>query len=105
MSFPTDPNAMGGMLGGLQQQMEQMKAQAAATEVQGQGGDGLVVVTANGALEIVEVEIDEAVMDDKDLVEDLVIEATNNAIRQAQLLMAQQMQQMMGGLGLPPGMF
>ncbi len=105
MSFPTDSNAMGGMLGGLQQQMEQMKAQAAATEVEGRAGGGLVVVTANGGLEIVSVRIDASVMDDREMVEDLVTAATNDALRAAQQIMAGQMQQMMGGLGLPPGLF
>jgi DNA-binding YbaB/EbfC family protein len=103
MSFPTDPNALGGMLGGLQQQMEAMKAQAAATEVTGRAGGGLVEVVANGGMEVVAVRISDDVMDDREMLEDLVTAAANDALRQAQALMGQQVAQMMGGL--PPGMF
>ena len=103
MSFPSDPSALGGMLGGLQQQMESMKAQAAATEVTGRAGGGLVEVVANGGMEVVTVRISDDVMDDREMLEDLVTAAANDALRQAQSLMGQQVAQLMGGL--PPGMF
>lgn len=103
MSLPSDPNALGGMLGGLQQQMESMKAQAATTEVTGRAGGGLVEVVANGGLEVLSVRISDDVMDDREMLEDLITAAVNDALRQAQGIMGQQVAQMMGGL--PPGMF
>ena len=96
---------MGGLLGPMAQQMEQMKAQAAAQQVEGQAGGGLVRVTANGALEIVSVRIDPKVAGDTEMLEDLLVVATNDALGKAQMLAAQAMQGMMGGLGLPPGLF
>jgi len=103
MSFPSDSSPLGGMLGGLQQQMESMKAQAAATEVTGRAGGGLVEVVANGGLEVVRVHISDSVLDDREMLEDLVTAAANDAIRQAQALMGQQVAQLMGGM--PTGMF
>lgn len=103
MSFPSDPSGIGGMLGGFQQQMETMKAQAAATEVTGRAGGGLVEVVANGGMEVVAVRISEGGMDDREMLEDLVTAAVNDALRKAQSLMGQQVAQLMGGL--PPGMF
>jgi DNA-binding YbaB/EbfC family protein len=96
---------MGGMLGGLAQQMEQMKAEAAAQEVEGSAGGGLVRVVATGALEVVAVHIDPKVAADTEMLEDLLVVAINDALQRAQGQMAQSMQGMLGGLGLPPGMF
>jgi nucleoid-associated protein EbfC len=105
MSFPTDPSAAGGMMGGLQQQMAAMQADAAAAQVEGASGGGLVKVVATGGMEIVSIHIDASVMDDREMLEDLVTAATNDALRRARDVVAQQMAEMMGGMGLPPGMF
>ena len=96
---------MGGMLGGLAQQMEQMKSQAAAQTVEGVAGGGLVRVVANGGLEVLSVHIDAKVAGDTEMLEDLLVVATNDAMQKAQALMAQSMQGMLGGMGLPPGLF
>ena len=104
MSFPSDPSALGGMMAGLQQQMEAMKSQAGATEVTGQAGGGLVKVVATGNLEIVRVEVAEGAMDDREMLEDLLVAATNDALRAAQQVLSGQMSLMMGGLPLPPGL-
>jgi len=108
MSTPFDLSAlgpMGGLLGPMAQQMEAMKAQAAAQEVEGQAGGGLVKVIANGSLEIVAVHIDPKVGGDTEMLQDLLVVATNDALSKAQGLAAQAMQGMLGGLGLPPGLF
>lgn len=93
------------MLGGLAQQMEQMKSQAAAQTVEGVAGGGLVRVVANGGLEVLSVHIDAKVAGDTEMLEDLLVVATNDAMQKAQALMAQSMQGMLGGMGLPPGLF
>ena len=67
------------------------------------GEGGLVEVVANGGMEVVTVRISDDVMDDREMLEDLVTAAANDALRQAQSLMGQQVAQLMGGL--PPGMF
>ena len=103
MSVSSDPNGLGGMLGGLQQQMEAMKAEAASAQVTGQAGGGLVQVVANGGMEILSVRIADDALVDREMLEDMVTAAVNDALRQAQAVMGQQVAQMMGGL--PPGMF
>ena len=104
MSLPLDPNALGGLMSGFQRQMDEMKDRAATQEVVGQAGNGMVQVTANGSLDIVAVQIAESAMDDREMLEDLLTAATNDALRKARGVLEQGMQQLMGGLPLPPGM-
>ena len=104
MTFPFNQGGLGAMFGGLQQQMEALKQQAAQEEVEGQAGDRSVVVVANGSLEIVDVIIAESALADRDQLEDLVIEATNNALKNAQGILASKMSGLLGGLPLPPGL-
>lgn len=104
MSFPVDPNALGGLMSGFQQQMEAMKAEAAVTEVTGQAGGGLVKVVANGSLEVVSVHVSDDCMDDREMLEDLITAATNDALREARGILNGKMQQLMGGLPIPPGL-
>ena len=99
-----DPNNLGGLMSGFQQQVEQLQQQAAATEVEGQAGNGLVVVVANGAQEIVRVKIQDAALEDRELLEDLIVAASNDALRQGKEVMAQKLGALTGGLGLPPGL-
>lgn len=104
MSFPFDPSGIGSLMSGFQAQVQQLKDEAAAEEVAGQAGGGSVKVVANGALEIVSVTIDETAFQDRELLEDLVVAATNDAIKRAQGLMAAKLGALAGGLGLPPGL-
>ena len=100
-------------LGKLQEQMEQAMAQAnrlqeeAAKEtVDASAGGGMVTVTANGAGEIVSIKIDPKAIDpdDPDLLADMILAATNEALRSAQALAEQRLGGLaggaLGGLGL-----
>jgi hypothetical protein len=98
-----DLGGLNDMLGGFQQRLEDLKAQAAKTEVTGQAGSGMVKVTATGDNQIVAVEINEAVMDDRELLEDLIRAATNEALRRAQEASASKLSELAGSLPLPPG--
>ena len=99
-----DPNSMGPLFAGLQQAMENMKAQAADLRCEGTAGNGLVKVVVTGDHQVVSVSIDEAAMDDRELLEDLVRAATAEAMRKAREGMMGQMSQLAGGLPLPPGL-
>ncbi len=94
-----------GLLSGVSDKMKEMQTQAAAVEVEGQAGGGLVRVRANGAMEIVSVTIDERAYEEREFLEDLVQAATNDALRQAQQVAKGQAGALAAGLGLPPGMF
>jgi len=100
-----------GGLGGLMKQAQQMqermqKAQEeiAQLEVTGEAGAGLVKVTINGAHNCRRIEIDPSLMEDeKEMVEDLVAAAFNDAIRRAEELQKEKMSAVTAGMPLPPG--
>ena len=102
---PFDMGGLGGMLGGLQAKMEAIKKEAAATEVEGQAGGGLVRVIATCEHHIVSIKIDPKVAQDTEMLEDLIRAATNEAIRKGKAEMAQQLGALTAGLPIPPGMF
>jgi nucleoid-associated protein EbfC len=91
----------------MQEQMLQMQEEAKNEVVEASAGGGMVTVKANGAGEIVSVAIDPAAIDpdDPDLLADLVMAATNEALRSAQALVEDKMKGMLppglSGLGLP----
>jgi hypothetical protein len=101
---------MGG-LGGLMKQAQQMqekmaKAQEelASIEVEGESGAGMVKVTMTCKHDVRRVKIDASVMDDKDMLEDLVAAAMNDAVRKAEATSQAKMAGFTAGLNLPPGM-
>jgi len=90
----------------MQEQMAKIQEQAASKQVQGTAGGGMVTVGANGAMEIVSITIDPEVVKsgDADMLQDLVMAATNDALRKAREMMAEEMKGLTGGLKIP-GLF
>ena len=95
-----------------QMQAEMVKAQEEAQqqEVEASAGGGMVTVKVNGALEVLEIKIDPDAVDpdDVEMLQDMVQAATNEALRSAQEMVSNRMQQVtgglesaLGGLGLP----
>lgn len=103
---------MKGGLGGLMKQAQKMqedmqKAQAelADMEVEGQAGGGMVKVVMNGRHELRRVNIDDSLMeDDKDMLEDLIAAAVNDAVRRIEQTTTEKMSGLTSGMNLPPGM-
>jgi DNA-binding YbaB/EbfC family protein len=103
---------MKGGIGNLMKQAQQMqasmqKAQAeiASMEVTGESGGGMVKVTINGKHEAKRVQIDPTVpMDDREMVEDLVAAAFNDAVHRLEAMTQEKMSGLMGGMNLPPGL-
>ncbi len=102
---------MKGGLGGLmkqaqmmQENMKKAQAQLAQTEVEGQAGAGMVKVQMTCAHDIRRVSIDPSVMDDREMLEDLVAAAVNDAMRRAEALSQEKMAGFTSGLNLPPGL-
>ncbi|MDK2784516.1 MAG: nucleoid-associated protein EbfC [Bacillota bacterium] len=87
----------------LQAEMARVQEEMAATTVEATAGGGAVTVTVNGRPEVVAVKIDPAAVDPEDLemLQDLIVAATNEALRKAQEMVAQAMARFTGGLGLP----
>ena len=103
---------MKGGLGNLMKQAQQMqenmrKAQEelARTEVEGQSGAGLVKVTITCAFAAKKVAIDPSLLgEDKDMLEDLIAAAYNDANRKVEQTVQDKLGALAGGLSLPPGM-
>jgi len=85
--------------------MEKAKKELLETEVIGQSGGGMVKVIMNGNHEVNRVEINEDVMkDDKEIFEDLVAAAINDANRRVEKITQERMSNVTSGMGLPAGM-
>lgn len=100
-------NNMGDMMKKAQKMQEEMqKAQEeiARAEVTGEAGAGLVKVTMNGRHDVRKVDIDPSLMsEEKDILEDLLAAAVNDAVRRVEENQKEKMSGMMSGMGLPPG--
>ena len=103
---------MKGQLAGLMKQAQQMQEnmrklqeQLANVEVEGQSGAGLVKVVMTCRHDVKRVTIDPSLLsDDKDMLEDLVAAAVNDAVRKAEATTQERMASLTSGLPLPPGM-
>lgn len=112
---PKAPGAGGGNKD-MQKQMQQVQAmQKKMDELQGEiekmeatatSGGGAVTVTANGKKEITSIKIKPEVVDPEDIemLEDLILTAANEAIRQMEEISQSEMAKLSSSLGLPPGM-
>jgi len=87
----------------LQQQMEALQAEAAKKKVQVTAGGGMVMVEANGKQEILSIKIDREVINPEDaqMLEDLVLAACNEALRQSRELVQAEMSKLTAGLKIP----
>ncbi len=89
----------------MQERMQQAQKELAEMEVVGQSGAGLVKVTMTCNHNVRRVEIDESLMeDDKDMIEDLIAAAINDAAQRVEATSKEKMSGLTGGMGLPPGM-
>ena len=89
----------------LQANMQKAQAEIAAMEVVGESGGGMVKVTINGRHEARRVQIDPSVpMDDREMIEDLVAAAFNDAVHRLEATSQEKMAGLMGGMNLPPGL-
>jgi nucleoid-associated protein EbfC len=89
----------------MQENMKRAQDQLATTEVEGQSGAGLVKVLMTCKHDVKRVSIDPSLLgDDKDMLEDLVAAAFNDAVRRAEVVSQEKMGQVTAGMPLPPGM-
>lgn len=102
---------MKGGIGKLMKQAQEMQAnmqkaqeELANTEFTGQAGGGLVSIVMNGRHDVLKVKIDDSVFkDDKDMLEDLIAAAVNDAVRSIDKKSKETMSSMTAGLPLPDG--
>jgi hypothetical protein len=88
----------------MQANMEKAQSELAQLEVEGQSGAGAVKVLMTCKHDVKRVTIDPSVMDDKEMLEDLIAAALNDANRRAETTTAEKMGGLTAGLNLPLGM-
>ncbi len=89
----------------MQENMKRMQEQLALVEVEGEAGAGMVKVVMTCRHDVKRVSIDPALLsDDRDMLEDLVAAAVNDAVRKVEATVQEKMAGMTAGLPLPPGM-
>ena len=97
----------GGMLKKAQEmQQKMMEAKASLKNLQAEGiaNNGAVKVILNGDHEMIKIDIDPKLMtEDKEVLEDLIIIATNNAKKEIEAKSSEEMSKITGGLTMPPG--
>jgi len=89
----------------MQEQMQRMQEQLATVEVEGQAGAGLVKIVMTCRHDVKRVTIDDGLLkEDREMLEDLVAAAMNDAVRKAEAAIQEKMGAVTAGLPLPPGM-
>ena len=89
----------------VQENMKKAQEAIAALEVEGQSGAGMVKVLMTGRHDVKRVTIDPSLLaEDKDMLEDLVAAAINDAVRKVDAASQEKMSGLSAGLGLPPGL-
>lgn len=101
---------MGGIMKQVQkamQQAEQVQRELEGETVEGSAGGGMVTCQANGLGKVSAITIDPQVVDPEDveMLQDLVLTAVTEALDKSETLRQEKQQALMGGMGLPPGMF
>jgi DNA-binding protein, YbaB/EbfC family len=104
--FPGMGGNMGNMMKQMQKmqkQMEEMQKKLEETEVEASVGGGAVTCRANGKKEIISIKIDQSVVDPEDveMLEDLILAAVNEALRNAEEMMTKEMNKLTGGINIP----
>jgi len=88
----------------MQDNMKKAQEEIAALEVEGQAGGGMVKVVMTGRHDVKRLKIDPTLLgEDKDMLEDLVAAAVNDAVRKVEAVTQEKMAGLAGGLGMPPG--
>lgn len=90
----------------MQEKLGKIQEEAETKSVEASAGGGMVTITANGGMKITKIVIDPEVLksEDPEMLQDLLVAATNEALRKAKELMAQEVKGLTGGMGIP-GMF
>ena len=90
----------------MQERLGKIQEEAETKSVEASAGGGMVTLTANGGMKITKIIIDpeDLKSEDPEMLQDLLVAATNEALRKAKELMAEEVKGLTGGMGIP-GMF
>lgn len=96
---------MQGMVKQAQAMQEKMQQEIALIRVEGSAGGGMVLIKMDGAKNTLGVTIDKEVAGDVEMLQDMVLAASNDAVKKVDEQVQKKMGGMLGGMGLPPGLF
>src|SRR5580765_5308047 len=99
------PGNMGAMMQQAKKMQQKMQEEVALIRVEASAGGGMVTVKMDGHKNVIAVKIDPEVAGDVEMLQDMVVAACNEAVKKVDDETKQKMSGMLGGLGLPPGMF
>ena len=99
------PGNMQNMMKQAQQMQERMQQEVALIKVNATAGGGMVAVTMDGNKNLLSVKIDPEVAGDVEMLQDLIVAAFGEAVKMVDAETQQKMGGMLGGMGLPPGLF
>jgi nucleoid-associated protein EbfC len=88
-----------------QQAQEKMQEKIAQIRVEATAGGGMITVGMDGQKNLLSVKIDPEVAGDVEMLQDMIVAACNEAVKKVDAEIQQEMSGMLGGMGLPPGMF
>jgi DNA-binding YbaB/EbfC family protein len=99
------PGNMQQMMRQAQQMQEKLQQEIALIRVEASAGGGMVTVQMDGQKNLLAVKIDPEVAGDVEMLQDMIVAAANEAVKKVDGDIQQKMGGMLGGMGLPPGMF
>ena len=99
------PGNMQNMMKQAQQMQQKLQEQVAAIRVEGTAGGGMVSIKMDGQKNVLGVKIDTEVAGDVEMLQDMIMAAFNDAAKKVDDEAQSKMGGMLGGLGLPPGLF
>ena len=99
------PGNMQQMMRQAQQMQDKMQQDIALIKVTATAGGGMVTVTMDGQKNLLSVKIDPEVAGDVEMLQDMILAACGEAVKQVEAQIQQKMGGMLGGMGLPPGLF
>jgi len=99
------PGNMQAMMQQAQKMQEKLQAEVALIRVDGTAGGGMVSIRMDGHKNVLGVKIDPEVAGDVEMLQDLVLAAFNEAVKKVDEESQKKMGGMLGGMGLPPGLF
>src|SRR6266849_1296879 len=99
------PGNMQAMMQQAQKMQQKRQEEVALIRVEASAGGGMVTVKMDGHKNVIAVKIDPEVAGDVEMLQDMVVAACNEAVKKVDEETKQKMSGLLGGLGLPPGMF
>ncbi|MBZ5617891.1 MAG: YbaB/EbfC family nucleoid-associated protein [Acidobacteriia bacterium] len=99
------PGNMQQMMRQAQQMQEKLQQEIALIKVDASAGGGMVTVHMDGQKNLLSVKIDPEVAGDVEMLQDMIVAAANEAVKKVDAEIKGKMGGMLGGMGLPPGMF